>query len=90
VTNNRIRWYGHVSRISKERISRMVYNMKVKGKHPRRRPRSRWEHKVRKYVTQKEGRKKLRSCGKMDRLRLGCQTTHLKWKLLRKKKKMIH
>jgi hypothetical protein len=36
--------------------------MKVKGKHLRGRPRSRWEQRVRKDVTQREGRpwKKLR------------------------------
>jgi hypothetical protein len=30
--------------------------MKVKGKYPRRRPRSRWNQLVRKYVAQKGGR----------------------------------
>jgi len=28
--------------------------MKLKGRHPSRRPRSRWEHDVRKHVIQKE------------------------------------
>jgi hypothetical protein len=51
-----MRWYGHVLRMNKERIPKKVSNMKVKGKHPRGRPRSRWEQQVREDVTQREVR----------------------------------
>jgi hypothetical protein len=39
-----------------KRITKKVFNMKVKGKHPRGRLRSRWEQQVRTDITQKEGR----------------------------------
>jgi hypothetical protein len=39
-----------------ERIPKKVLNMKLKGKHPRGKPRSGWERGVRKYVTHKVGR----------------------------------
>jgi hypothetical protein len=48
LSNNRIRWYGHILRIKEERITKKVLSMKVKGKHPRGRPSSRWENQVRK------------------------------------------
>jgi hypothetical protein len=57
--------------MNKERIPKKVLYLKVKGKCPRGRPRSRWKQQVRKDVRQREGRpwKKLRrrSCGKTDR-----------------------
>jgi hypothetical protein len=34
LTNNRMRWYGHILRMNEERISN-VLNKKVKGKLPR-------------------------------------------------------
>jgi hypothetical protein len=42
--------------MNEEKISNEVLNMRVKGKCPRGRPRSRWEQQVRKDVTKKEGR----------------------------------
>jgi hypothetical protein len=48
--NNRIRWYGYILRINKERISKKVLNMKVKGKCPR------GKQQVRKDDRQNEGR----------------------------------
>jgi hypothetical protein len=42
--------------MNKHRIQKKVWNMKLKGKPPGGRPRSRWKQKVRQYVTQKEGR----------------------------------
>jgi hypothetical protein len=54
----------------KEEKIKKSSNMKVKGKHPRGRLRSRWEQQVRKDVTMKEeNRKKLRrrrTCRKTD------------------------
>jgi hypothetical protein len=77
------------------RIRKKVLNMKVKGKFPRGRPRTRWEQQVRKDVTQKEehGRKLRRtSCGKPRYMEmLGCQMTHIQWHCLRRQKnKILH
>jgi hypothetical protein len=89
-----MRWYEHILRMNKDRIPK-VLNMKVKGKRPRGRPRSKSEQHVRQYFTQKEGR----PCEEIeeelyedrDRLeRLHCQMTHLKWKHHRRKKKRVH
>jgi hypothetical protein len=41
LTNNIIRWYGHVSRKNVERNPEKVLNMQMKGKHSRGRPRTR-------------------------------------------------
>jgi hypothetical protein len=51
-----MRWYDCVARIIEERIPQIFFNMKVKGKCPSGRPRSRWEQQVRKDVTQREGK----------------------------------
>jgi hypothetical protein len=40
--NNRMRWYRHIIRMNEERVPKKVLNMKVKGKYPRVRPKSRW------------------------------------------------
>jgi hypothetical protein len=68
VTNNRIRWYGHVLRMNEWRIQKIL-NMKVKGNHPMRRSRSKWKQQS-KYVAQEEGRtwdetEEQESCGKV-------------------------
>jgi hypothetical protein len=52
-----MRWYGHILRMNKARIPKKGLNMKVKGKWPRGRVRTRYEQEVRKYVTQNGGRK---------------------------------
>jgi predicted NAD-dependent protein-ADP-ribosyltransferase YbiA (DUF1768 family) len=68
LTNKRIRWYGHVSRMNEVRIAKNVLNIKAIGKCPTGRLRSKWEQQVRKGVMQKEEhekkRRKRRSCGK--------------------------
>jgi hypothetical protein len=38
-------------RVNAGRVAKKVLNMKLKGRHPRRRPRSRWEEQVRKDMT---------------------------------------
>jgi hypothetical protein len=53
--NNRIRWYRHVLRMDKDRIPDKIFNMKIKGKCPKERPRSRWEQQIMN-VMQKERR----------------------------------
>jgi hypothetical protein len=60
LTNNRIKWYGHVLRMNEQRIPKKVFNMKVKGKYPNGRPRLRWEQQVRCHAEGgKEGRKNI-------------------------------
>lgn len=39
-----------------EEITEKVWNVKLKGKRPRRKPRSRWEQQIREGVTQNIGR----------------------------------
>jgi hypothetical protein len=52
--NNRINCYGDVLRLNKERITKKVLNMKLKGKRQRGRLRSRREQQVRKRVLPKQ------------------------------------
>jgi hypothetical protein len=65
--------------------------MKVKGKFPKGRPRSRWEEQVRKNITQKERRRwgeklRRRSTGKTETDRKAWLSDSPKiWKCLRKK-----
>jgi hypothetical protein len=54
LTNNRMICNAQVFRTNKDRIPKKVQNMKVKGNHPRGRPRSRWKQHVRRDATQKE------------------------------------
>jgi hypothetical protein len=56
LTNN-IRWNGHVLRMNKDRIPKKDFEHKEKC--PSGRPRSRWEQKVKNYVTHEEGRKNM-------------------------------
>jgi hypothetical protein len=63
-----MRLYGHILKINEERILKKVLNMKLK--HPRGRPRPRWEQEVMEDITQREGglqeETERRSCGKID------------------------
>ena len=44
----RLRWFGHVVRREKETVAGRVYSIKVDGKRPRGRPKTRWMDSVRK------------------------------------------
>jgi hypothetical protein len=55
LSNNRIRWYGHILRMKEERMTKKVLSMKVKGECPRGRLSLRWENQVRK-ICHIEGR----------------------------------
>ena len=41
-----MRWAGHVARIGKKRVARMILVDKPEGKKPLRRPRRRWEDNI--------------------------------------------
>jgi hypothetical protein len=43
---NRLRWFRHVRRMAKHRIPKRVLEMKISGKKPKGRPRTRWQDKV--------------------------------------------
>jgi hypothetical protein len=45
-----MRWYGYALRINKDRIPKKVLNMKIKGKHPRGRLKSRWKQQGRAFM----------------------------------------
>ena len=42
VREGRMKWYGHISRINKERWPSIVHNWKPTGKRPVGRPKQRW------------------------------------------------
>lgn len=54
--NNKIKQYGHVLWMDEDRIRTKVLKIKIRGKHPTGRPRSRWEQQVKGVITQKGGR----------------------------------
>jgi hypothetical protein len=53
---NRLKWYGHVMRMADERIPKTMLEMKMRGRRPRGRPRTRWMDKV-KRDAEKRGKK---------------------------------
>jgi hypothetical protein len=71
-------------------IPKKVVNIKVKGKRPRMRPRTRWNNGLGKmfHRGKEKHRKKLRRrYGKTQMERLGYHTIHVTWRGLKKKKK---
>ena len=47
VSWSRLRWHGHVQRMSEENWSKKILDLEVHGQTPRGRPRKRWEENVR-------------------------------------------
>jgi hypothetical protein len=77
LTNNRMRWYGHILRMSEGRTPKKVLNVKVKGKCTRGRLRSILEGRM---TMGRNGRQRWME-------RLCCHMIRLKWKRLRRKEK---
>ena len=48
VRKRRMKWYGHISRMNKERWSSIVHNYKPTGKRPVGRPEQRWMDNIKK------------------------------------------
>ena len=42
VTRSRLRWYGHMERMGRDRLTKMIYDGEVAGRRGRGRPRTRW------------------------------------------------
>jgi uncharacterized Fe-S cluster-containing protein len=53
---DRLKWYGNVMRMADERIQKTMLEMKIWGRRPRGRPRTRWMDKV-KRDAEKRGKK---------------------------------
>jgi hypothetical protein len=45
-----LRWFGHVRRIDEHRIPKRLLEMKMNGRRPRGRPRTRWKDQVKRDV----------------------------------------
>ena len=43
----RLSWFGHLHRMSEERIVKKAYKWKLMSKAPQRRPKNRWENDIR-------------------------------------------
>ena len=72
-----MRWYGHMERMSEERLVKRIYRAGVDGMRGRGRPRTRWHDGVRKVIGERgmtiqqaercvQDRKKLRSIWRMN------------------------
>jgi hypothetical protein len=46
VERNRLKWYGHVMHMVDDRIPKKMLEMKLRGRRPRGRPRTRWMDQV--------------------------------------------
>jgi hypothetical protein len=56
IERNRLKWYGHVMCMADERIPKRMLEMKLSGRRPRGRPRTRWMDQVMRDV-EKRGKK---------------------------------
>jgi hypothetical protein len=71
IERKRLKWCGHVMRMADERIPRRMLEMKLRGRRPRGRPRTRWMDQVMKDV-EKRGKKWTQV--KQDRWRFLCNS----------------
>jgi hypothetical protein len=86
---NRQKWYGHVMRMAGERIPKKnMLAMKLRGRGPRGRPRTRWMDQVKRDM-EKRGKKWMqvqqdREGEDRDRWRFLCNSRPKNWKRLKK------
>jgi hypothetical protein len=82
----RLKLYGHVIRIADERIPKNMLEMKLRGKRPRGRPRTRWMDQVK---SEMEKRGKKWTLVKQDgRWRFLCNSQPKNWKQRKKEEDM--
>ena len=55
VKRNSLRWYGHVRRMTEERLTKRVYQSSVSGVAGRGRPPVTWENKIEQYLKERVG-----------------------------------
>ncbi|XP_050506798.1 uncharacterized protein LOC126886644 [Diabrotica virgifera virgifera] len=53
IVEGQLRWFGHVCRMSNERLTKRVFETRVQGKNKRGRPRVMWVDEIRKEVEKK-------------------------------------
>ncbi|KAI8491909.1 hypothetical protein Bbelb_302820 [Branchiostoma belcheri] len=61
IERSALRWLGHVQRMNPDRIPKMAFDLKLKGKRPPGRPRKRWRDNVQEILTH-------RRIGRLERL----------------------
>lgn len=54
IERNQLRWFGHVNRMTNDRIAKRVFECKQQDKLPRGRPRKMWEERIKELVTRRE------------------------------------
>ena len=47
---SRLRWFGHILQMREERIPKKMLHIKIEGKQPRRKHRTRWIDQIRKDI----------------------------------------
>ena len=54
IERNQLRWFGHVNRMTDERIAKRVFECKQQSKLPRGRPKKTWEERVKEILMKRE------------------------------------
>ena len=54
IERNQLRWFGHVNRMTNDRIAKRVFECKQQNKMPRGRPKKMWEERVKEILTKRE------------------------------------
>jgi hypothetical protein len=69
----RLKWYGHVMCMADDRIPRKMLEMKLRGRRPRGRPRTRWMDEVKREM-EKRGKEWMQVIQDRDRWRFLCNS----------------